>query len=38
MNRLSIPGTARAAFSIYNTLAEVDALFAGLDKVKQMLR
>ena len=37
MNRLHVPGTARASFSIYNTLAEVDALFLALNKVKTML-
>ncbi|MFT5579102.1 MAG: cysteine desulfurase/selenocysteine lyase [Paraglaciecola psychrophila] len=37
MDRLKVPGTARASFSIYNTLEEVDALFAGLEKVQQML-
>lgn len=37
MARLAVPGTARASFSIYNTLAEVDALFVGLEKVKAML-
>ena len=37
MNRLSVPGTARASFSIYNTLEEVDALFFALNKVKSML-
>ncbi len=37
MNKLQVPGTARASFSIYNTLAEVDALFAALEKVKTML-
>jgi cysteine desulfurase/selenocysteine lyase len=37
MNKLKIPGTARASFSIYNTLAEVDALFEALKKVKMML-
>ena len=37
MGRLGVPGTARASFSIYNTLAEVDALFTGLHKVKAML-
>lgn len=37
MNRLQVPGTARASFSIYNTLAEVDALFDALKKVKMML-
>lgn len=37
MKRLGVAGTARASFSIYNTLAEVDALFAGLRKVQMML-
>lgn len=37
MQRLGIPGTARASFSIYNTLAEVDALFVALKKAQQML-
>ncbi|QJR82033.1 SufS family cysteine desulfurase [Alteromonas pelagimontana] len=37
MKRLGIPGTARASFSIYNTLDEVDALFIALRKAKAML-
>ncbi|WP_317931010.1 cysteine desulfurase [Halioxenophilus sp. WMMB6] len=37
MNRLGLPGTARASFAIYNTQAEVDALAAGLRKVQMML-
>ncbi len=37
MNRLNIPGTARASFALYNTLDEVDQLFEGLKKVKTML-
>ena len=37
MKRLGIPGTARASFSIYNTLDEVDALFNALNKAKTML-
>jgi cysteine desulfurase/selenocysteine lyase len=37
MDRLAVSGTARASFSMYNSLAEVDALFAGLHKVKAML-
>lgn len=37
MKRLGIPGTARASFSIYNTLDEVDALFAALKKAQMML-
>jgi cysteine desulfurase/selenocysteine lyase len=37
MKRLSIPGTARASFSIYNTHEEIDQLFAALKKAKTML-
>lgn len=37
MNRLGVPGTARASFSIYNTLDEIDQLFAALKKVRMML-
>ncbi|AWL12709.1 Cysteine desulfurase [Saliniradius amylolyticus] len=37
MKRLGVPGTARASFSIYNTLEEVDQLFKGLKKAQMML-
>lgn len=37
MNRLQVPGTARASFTIYNTLEEVDKLFEGLKKAAMML-
>ncbi|RBO84134.1 aminotransferase class V-fold PLP-dependent enzyme [Marinomonas aquiplantarum] len=37
MARFNVPGTARASFAIYNTLEEVDALFAALKKVRSML-
>lgn len=37
MDLLKVPGTARASFSIYNTIEEVDALFQGLEKVKTFL-
>ena len=37
MNKLGIPGTARASFSIYNTMDEVDALFSALGKARTML-
>lgn len=37
MARLGVPGTARASFSVYNTLEEVDALFDALKKVQMML-
>jgi cysteine desulfurase / selenocysteine lyase len=38
MQRFGIAGTARASFSFYNTRAEVDALMAGLAKVKEMFQ
>lgn len=37
MERLGVPGTARASFSIYNTMDEVEQLFTGLSKVRTML-
>lgn len=37
MQRLGIPGTVRASFALYNTRADVDALFVGLEKVKSFL-
>ncbi|MBU2979162.1 SufS family cysteine desulfurase [Alteromonas sp. C1M14] len=37
MKKLGIPGTARASFSIYNTLEEVDILFDALRKATMML-
>ena len=37
MDRLGIPGTTRASFSIYNTLEEVDQLFQALHKVRSFL-
>jgi len=36
MQFYKVPATARASFSIYNTEAEVDALFAALTKAKGM--
>ena len=36
MDRLGIPGTVRASFAFYNTKAEVDALVAGVERVRQM--
>lgn len=36
MSRFEIPGSARASFSIYNTLEEVELLFAGLRKAKAL--
>lgn len=37
MQRLGVSGTVRASFAIYNTKADVDALFVGLEKVKSFL-
>jgi cysteine desulfurase / selenocysteine lyase len=37
MQRFGIPGTARASFSVYNTFEEIDALVAGIQKVKKLL-
>lgn len=36
MQRFGIPATARASFYLYNTLAEVDALVAGVQKVRKI--
>jgi cysteine desulfurase/selenocysteine lyase len=37
MDRLNVPGTARASFALYNTCEEVEQLFSALQKVKSML-
>ncbi len=37
MQKCEIPGTARASFAMYNTREEVDALFAGIAKAREML-
>lgn len=36
MEHFSVPATVRASFALYNTHAEVDALFAGLARVREM--
>ena len=36
MDRLGIPGTVRASFSFYNAKAEIDALVAGIERVRVM--
>ena len=36
MQRMGIPGTVRASFALYNTMAEVDALVAAVDRVRGM--
>ncbi|GGY66934.1 cysteine desulfurase [Cellvibrio zantedeschiae] len=37
MDQFEIPGTVRASFSFYNTFAEVDRLFAAIEKAKMFL-
>jgi cysteine desulfurase/selenocysteine lyase len=37
MQRFQIPATVRASFGLYNTRQEVDALVAGIHKVKEVL-
>ncbi len=37
MDFLKIPGTVRASFAFYNTKEEIDVLFNGLMKVKEMM-
>lgn len=37
MKRMGIPATARASFSVYNTLNDVDAFIQGLKKTKEFL-
>ena len=36
MTRLGIEGTVRASFGLYNTREEVDALVAGIERVRKM--
>jgi cysteine desulfurase/selenocysteine lyase len=37
MQRFNIPATARASFGLYNTRQEVDALVAGIHKVREVM-
>lgn len=37
MDQFGIPGTVRASFSFYNTFAEIDSLFAAIEKAKVFL-
>jgi len=37
MDQFGIPGTVRASFSFYNTFAEVERLFAAIEKAKMFL-
>lgn len=36
MRRFGIPGTVRASFALYNTREDVDALIAGIHKIRDM--
>lgn len=36
MQRLGIQGTVRASFALYNTKEEIDALAAGIERVRKM--
>lgn len=36
MRRMGVEGTVRASFALYNTKEEVDALVAGIDRVRKM--
>jgi cysteine desulfurase / selenocysteine lyase len=36
MDRFQVPATTRASFAFYNTIAEIDALAAGLRKVQEV--
>ncbi|MGH9445724.1 MAG: aminotransferase class V-fold PLP-dependent enzyme, partial [Terriglobia bacterium] len=36
MERFGIPATTRASFGLYNTREEIDALAAGIQKVKEI--
>ncbi|MEQ9208773.1 MAG: aminotransferase class V-fold PLP-dependent enzyme, partial [Pseudomonadales bacterium] len=38
MEFFNIPGTVRASFAFYNTTDEVDRLFEGLEKARELLR
>jgi cysteine desulfurase / selenocysteine lyase len=36
MERFGVSGTARASFALYNTFDEIDALIAGIERVRRM--
>ena len=36
MDRFGLPATARASFGLYNTRAEIDALAAAIEKVREV--
>jgi cysteine desulfurase / selenocysteine lyase len=37
MERLEVPATIRASFSMYNTLEEIDSLVAGIKKIQEIM-
>ena len=38
IDHFGIAGTVRASFAVYNTMAEVDALAAGVRRVAEMMK
>lgn len=38
MQHFKVPATARASFAFYNTFAEIDSFFAGLEHVREVFR
>jgi cysteine desulfurase / selenocysteine lyase len=38
MQRLDVLGTSRASFALYNTIEEIDAFIAGIDKASNMFK
>jgi cysteine desulfurase/selenocysteine lyase len=38
MERFGLEGTARASFSVYNTIEEIDSMVEGLEKIVKMMR
>jgi cysteine desulfurase/selenocysteine lyase len=37
LERFGVPATCRASFALYNTKEEIDALAAGIEKIREML-
>jgi cysteine desulfurase/selenocysteine lyase len=38
MEHYAVPATARATFALYNTMAEIDSLYAAIDKAREIFR
>ncbi len=36
MRRLDVPATARASFYVYNDVADIDALVAGVERAREL--